>query len=40
MPQNFLRCDHDQELLLAPNMRDWLPEGHLASFMLAFIPIR
>ena len=34
MPQNFLRCDHDQELLLPPNMRDWLPEGHLASFML------
>ena len=34
MPQNFLRCDRDQELLLPPNMRDWLPEGHLASFML------
>ena len=34
MPQNFLRCDRDQELLLPPNLRDWLPEGHLASFML------
>src|SRR5271168_3797399 len=33
MPQNFLRCDYDQELLLPPNMRDWLPEGHLASFI-------
>src|ERR1700686_1149525 len=33
MPQNFLRCDRDQELLLPPNIRDWLPEGHLASFM-------
>jgi hypothetical protein len=33
MPQNFLRCDHDQELLLPPNMRDWLPDGRLASFM-------
>jgi transposase len=33
MPQNFLRCDHDQELLLPPNLRDWLPEGHLASFI-------
>ena len=32
MPQNFLRCDYDQELLLPPNLRDWLPEGHLASF--------
>jgi hypothetical protein len=34
MPQNFLRCDRDQELLLPPNVRDWLPEGHLASFVL------
>ena len=34
MPQNFLRCDHDQVLLLPPNLRDWLPEGHLASFLL------
>ena len=33
MPQNFLRCDRDRELLLAPNMRAWLPEGHLALFM-------
>src|ERR671922_3123565 len=30
MPQNFLACDRDQELLLAPSLREWLPEGHLA----------
>jgi len=34
MPQNFLPCDRDQELLLAPNMREWLPEGHLAWFVI------
>jgi hypothetical protein len=27
---NFLRGDRDQPFLLAPDVRDWLPEGHLA----------
>jgi transposase len=30
MPQNFLACDRDRELLLPPGLREWLPEGHLA----------
>ena len=34
MGQNFLSCDRDQELLLAPSLREWLPEGHLAWFVL------
>jgi transposase len=34
MAQNFLPCDRDQELLLAPNMREWLPEDHLAWFVI------
>jgi hypothetical protein len=34
MPQNFIECDREQELLLPPNMRDWLPEDHLAWFVL------
>ncbi|HEY2056464.1 MAG TPA: transposase [Solirubrobacterales bacterium] len=34
MPQNFLRCDRDQPLLLPPDLRDWLPEDHLASFVI------
>ena len=34
MAQNFIPCDRDQELLLAPNMRDWLPEDHLAWFVI------
>ena len=33
MPQNFIECDREQELLLPPNMRDWLPDDHLAWFV-------
>jgi transposase len=32
--QNFLVCDRDQELLLPPSLREWLPEDHLAWFVL------
>jgi transposase len=34
MPQNFIACDRDQELLLPPSLREWLPEDHLAWFVL------
>jgi transposase len=34
MTQNFLACDRDQELLLPPSLREWLPEGHLAWFVI------
>jgi len=34
MAQNFVACDRDQELLLPPSLRDWLPEGHLAWFVI------
>jgi transposase len=34
MAQNFLACDRDQELLLPPSLRDWLPERHLAWFVI------
>jgi transposase len=34
MAQNFLRCDRDQPLLLPPDLRDWLPEDHLAWFVI------
>ena len=37
MAQNFLSCDRDQEFLLAPNVRDWLPDGHLAWFVLEVV---
>lgn len=34
MPQNFLTCDRDQPLLLPPDLREWLPDEHLAFFVL------
>ena len=34
MAQNFLTCDREQVLLLPPDLRDWLPAGHLAWFVL------
>src|SRR5215207_2772655 len=34
MPQNFIACDREQELLLPPSLRDWLPQDHLAWFVL------
>ena len=37
MPQNFIAFDRDQPLLLPPDLRDWLPENHLAWFLLAAV---
>ncbi len=34
MAQNFLACDRDQRLLLLPDLREWLPDGHLAWFVI------
>src|SRR3974390_483579 len=34
MPQNFLPCDREQVLLLPPSLEDWLPEDHLARWVL------
>jgi len=34
MAQNFIECDRDQVLLMPPSLREWLPEGHLAWFVL------
>ncbi len=34
MAQNFIACDREQELLLPPSLREWLPEQHLAWFVL------
>src|SRR4051812_50131678 len=34
MGPNFLECDRDQVLLLPPSLREWLPEGHLAWFVI------
>ena len=34
MAFNFLPCDRDQPYLLPPSLKDWLPEDHLAFFLL------
>jgi transposase len=34
MAYNFLRGDRDQPFLLPSDLRDWLPDGHLAWFVL------
>ena len=34
MPQRFLPCDRDQQYLMPASLRDWLPEDHLAWFVL------
>jgi hypothetical protein len=34
MAQNFIACDREQQLLLPPSLREWLPENHLAWFAL------
>src|SRR3954462_15150947 len=34
MAENFIGCDREQALLLPPSLRQWLPEGHLAWFVI------
>jgi transposase len=34
MAQNFLSCDREQAMLLPACVSDWLPEGHLARFVI------
>lgn len=39
MPQNFLACDREQSFLLPPDVREWLPEGHLAWFVIDAVEV-
>jgi transposase len=34
MSQSFIPCVREQSLLLPPDLREWLPEGHLAWFVI------
>ena len=34
MAQNFIGCDREQAFLMPPSLRDWLPEDHLAWFVI------
>jgi transposase len=37
MARGFIPFDVDQRFLLPPDLREWLPEGHLASFILEVV---
>src|SRR3954453_17160831 len=34
MAQRFVACDREQSFLMPPDVREWLPEGHLAWFVI------
>src|SRR3954454_12712764 len=34
MAQRFIACDREQSFLMAPDVREWLPEDHFAWFVL------
>ena len=34
---NFIECDRDVQYLLPPSIQDWLPEGHLARFVVDIV---
>jgi transposase len=34
MPQNFIEAHREQGFLLPPDIRDWLPDDHLAWFVI------
>ena len=34
MGQRFVACDRDQSFLMPPDVREWLPESHLAWFVI------
>jgi transposase len=34
MARNFLSCDREQDFLMPPSVREWLPAGHLAWYVL------
>ncbi len=34
MAARFVNIDYDTPLMLAPNLRDWVPADHLAHFIL------
>ncbi len=34
MAQRFIACDREQSFLMPPDVREWLPAGHLAWFVI------
>ena len=39
MRQNLLACEREQSFLLPPDVREWLPENHLAWFVIDAVAV-
>jgi transposase len=39
MGRNFIACDREQSFLLPPDVREWLPEEHLAWFVIDVVGV-
>jgi hypothetical protein len=37
MGQRFVACDREQSFLMPPDVREWLPPGHLAWFVIVAV---
>jgi transposase len=37
MAQNFLSCDREQAMLLPASVAEWVPDGHLARFVVEVV---
>ena len=37
MPENFINIDRDTPMFLPPDLRDWVPEGHMVHFVLEVV---
>src|SRR3954454_15969047 len=37
MGQRFVACDREQSFLMPPDVREWLPENHLAWFVISAV---
>ena len=37
MAQRFVACDREQSFLMPPDVRGWLPENHLAWFVISAV---
>lgn len=37
MAHNFIACDRDQQFLLPPSLNDWIPDSHLARFVVSVV---
>ena len=39
MSERFVNVDRDTPMLLPPSLQDWLPEGHLAHFVVETVTL-